>query len=236
MTEQLRSEERLPKETLEEKRSRLSSFGENVKRISMALEKEPVVDHDPFHQDVDPFNKAYKYIGGVGYFQISIIRLAMFGMFAVGFAQNLISYTAIDPTYMCSLPEKPEEFQQCTERIACPLINQNSTRARMNFEFHSWTQESNLGCGTEHYRDLAKTYYLVGSGSFLFLLMLGTDVFGRKIGFLAVFIVSLVAMVISLTVSNYTFRVAALGISMTCIPAYSAMYTIYFTEILRSPS
>lgn len=174
-----------------------------------------------------------KYIGGVGYFQITMVRLAMMSMFSVGFCLHLISYAAADPTFECQYGDMNSEYLQCFESDACELMEQGSKRGRVKFEYNSWTKQANLGCESTQFRDVAKTYYLIGTAISLFVLLMASDFCGRKKGFYAVFVVSMLGMALAFAIPDYSIRVAALGVAMTCYPSYSALYTIYFTEILR---
>lgn len=172
-------------------------------------------------------------MGGVGHFQITMVRLAMVSMFAVGFSLHLISYAATDPTFECQLEGPGGEFIQCFEKEACGLVEERSRKGRAYFEFDNWSKEAGLGCGYLKYRDIAKTYYLIGTVSSLFLLVLASDFCGRKKGFYGIFIVSMLGMALAFAIPDYNIRLVALGIAMTSLPSYSALYTIYFTEILR---
>lgn len=163
-----------------------------------------------------------------------MINLSLLSMFSVGFAQHLISYVASNPTFECRLEDDYDQFQQCPEIDACLLLAQNSTDARMRFEYYNWAQQAGLGCGREQTRSLAQTYYLSATVTSLFFLVFGSDIFGRKVAFAAIFIVSIAGIVAALLIDNFSVRVTCLGMAMSCIPSYSSMYTIYFSEIMRS--
>lgn len=157
----------------------------------------------------------------------------MISMFCVGFAIHFISYATADPTFEFQIGGSNSEYTKCFEKEACSFVQNNSKRGRANFEYDNWSKEAGLGCGYSKYRDIVKTYYLIGTVISLFILLLASDLLGRKKAFYAIFIVLTLGIILAFAIPNYGIRVASLGVAMTIFPSYSALYTIYFTEILR---
>ena len=105
--------------------------------------------------------------------------------------------------------------------------------ARMYFEFENWVESANLACGEEKFRDLAKTYYLVGTLVTLLIILSATDFIGRKRGFYGVFVTICLGMLAAIAVPHYVIRMAALGVAMAAQPLLMSLYTIFFTETMR---
>ena len=114
------------------------------------------------------------------------------------------------------------------------MIAQDPTSAKCIFEFDNWTKQARLGCGQDKTRELAKTYYFVASVIAILVLIMTSDYIGRKYSFYAACIVTTAGMIIAISIPNYYIRLIGLGIATASFTTYSSLYTIYFSEYLRT--
>lgn len=126
-----------------------------------------------------------------------------------------------------------DDFERCFEEEACSLWVSDPSRVRITFQFENWVQSAKLTCETEHYRDTAKTYYLIGTVVTIFIVLVAVDFIGRKNGFYCLFATTCAGMTVAVVVPNINIRIAGLGVAIAAYPLFFSLYMIFFTETLR---
>ena len=177
----------------------------------------------------------FHFIGNTGKTQKLMFISAILALLGCATSITVVSYAAPDPTTKCASSSNPNELVNCPESQAC-LFRSEGKPYKIEFDYDNWTQQYNMVCENAGKRQFAKSLFIfmitVVSMVSLFL----TDIFGRKLGFLVIFVASSAGVVISTFVPNYTFKLIGFGIANASFNSFSSLFTIAFSELLPKES
>ena len=146
-------------------------------------------------------NKAWK-LGGVG---------ALAGLGAAA-AYLIVGIFALEPTTLCGEAGTSSGFVKCTESQACQMLLQGSP-ALIKFDYDNWTQQYNMVCENAGKRQFAKSLFIFMNVVLMGVILFLSDILGRKVGFLLMFISCCVGCCLGTFADDYTLKLAGFGMA-----------------------
>ena len=142
----------------------------------------------------------------------------------------MISYLAPDPIAECADQTMPGIYRYCTESEACNLIKTGG-HAKIYFDTDGWSKKYSMVCDKSGQREMSLTLLLVINSVVAMLVLLFSDIYGRLFGMWATVSCLVVGTLMGVFVDDFMAKMVGLGILVCTEVAYTALFTVYVTEI-----
>ena len=192
--------------------------------------------HGPYDEDKDEkLNelkaKIYAYVGNSGTLQWLLLFAGLLTQFATSMPLMLVSFAAPAPLTQCPDERDPTKWVDCSEVKACERLSQGLP-AKVEFEYDNWTKTYGVYCDKENDRNFAQSLLIFCSSFNCFATLFLIDIFGRRFGMILTFVTTTAGALAAFLVDNFTIKFVGLGIAYGSDAIYSALFTIFFIELL----
>ena len=214
----------------DEDASTVAQLGNSRVIEPVVMELNDNISHDDFyvfgHMSVD---KVLDAVGDSGTYQKSIVMTSILVLFGSAFVSFSVSFLVSEPGFQCELKDRPGNWVECSEDIACSDSSSRAVPA-----FYSWTQTYGLTCANRVLRESGKSLCLVVNGLTCFLTLNLADVFGRRFMVLFNSILLMTSLCIAYFSNSFYVKMFFVGVAFGSQGAFTSLFVFLINEVSRT--